>query len=184
MTEKEKMIAGKLYDASDQELAALRIACRNMLQEFNTSAPADELRRLDVLRKFLGRMGEGIEITPPFYCDYGFNITLGDNVYMNFNCVILDPAPVVIEDNVMFGPMVSVYTATHPVEAAERIKGPELGAAITIKENSWIGGSAVICPGVTVGRNSVVAAGAVVTKDVPEGVVVGGNPARIIKRLG
>ncbi|WP_027183162.1 sugar O-acetyltransferase [Desulfovibrio inopinatus] len=183
MTEKENMIAGRLYDASDPELVAARLACRKLLHAFNHAAPEEAELRQDILGQLLGGMGERIEITPPFYCDYGFNITLGNNVYMNFNCIILDPAPVLIEDNVMFGPSVSLYTATHPVEVVERLKGPELGTPITIRENAWIGGGAILCPGVTVGRNAVVAAGAVVTKDVPDNVVVGGNPARIIKHL-
>ena len=183
MTEFRKMISGQLYDAGDPELKAMRLKARQLLARFNAGDPADETARLAVLRELLGRMGEGCWIEPPFYCDYGVNITLGEKVYMNFNCVILDPGPVVIGDNVMFGPAVQVYTATHPVQAAERLKGPELGLAVTIRDNAWIGGGAILGPGITVGENSVVAAGAVVVKNVPADVVVGGNPARIIKEL-
>ncbi len=183
MTEKDKMIAGLLYDASDPELVQLRLTCKSLLHTLNTLPPDNTRAQHETLQKLFGSMGEKIEITPPFYCDYGFNITLGNSIFMNFNCIILDPGPVVIEDNVMFGPSVSLYTATHPVEAQERLKGPELGYAITIRENAWLGGNCVVCPGITVGRNAVVAAGAIVTKDVPDNVVVAGNPARIIKKL-
>lgn len=183
MTEKEKMLLGRLYDASDPDLVHMRLECRLLLRQFNDTDPADFDGREKLLAVLLGNAGKGVHIEPPFYCDYGSNILIGDNVYMNFNCTILDPATVTIEQNVMLGPSVSIYTATHPVQAAERIKGPELAAPITIRENAWIGGGAIICPGITVGRNAVVAAGAVVTRDVRENTVVGGNPAAIIKTL-
>lgn len=183
MTEREKMIRGELYDAADPELAGLRLKCRLLLRRYNDALPEEEGLRRSLLEQLLGSTGDNPVIQPPFYCDYGNNITLGDNVYMNFNCIILDPAPVVIGNNVMFGPSVSIYTATHPVDAVERLKGPELGEAISIDDNCWIGGNSVVCPGVTIGRNSVVAAGAVVVKDVPDNVVVGGNPAKVIREL-
>jgi len=183
MTEKEKMIQGLFYDACDPELLRMRLECRVLLKQFNDADPADFATRAVILAELFGAQGNGVHIEPPFYCDYGSNVFLGDGVYMNFNCVILDPAPVVIEKKVMFGPSVQVYTAAHPVQAAERIKGPEFGAPVTIRENAWIGGAAVIRPGVTVGRNAVIAAGAVVIRDVPDNTVVGGNPAKVIKKL-
>jgi maltose O-acetyltransferase len=183
VTEKEKMIAGQLYNAGDAELTALRLACRRLLHSFNHAHPDNAADAAGVLAQLLGGSGTGLQIMPPFHCDYGFNITVGCNVFMNYNCIILDPAPVHIGDNVMFGPSVSLYTATHPADAAKRLEGPELGLAISVGDNAWIGGAAVICPGVQVGRNAVVAAGAVVTRDVPDNVVVAGNPARIIRQL-
>lgn len=183
MTEWDKMISGQLYDASDPELARMRIACRELLQRFTHVSPVDEAMQQEIARNLLGSMGEGVTIVPPFYCDYGCNISVGSNVFMNFSCTILDPAPVVIGDNVQFGPSVQVYTATHPIMAAERIKGPEMAYPVTIGENSWVGGGAILCPNVTVGRNVVVGAGAVVTRDVPDNVVVAGNPARVIREL-
>lgn len=184
MTEFEKMIAGQLYNANDPQLVRMRADARDLLDQLNTSVrdvKADE--RLEVCRKIFGRVGKGLWLQPPFYCDYGKNIELGDNVYFNFNCVILDVAKVVIGSNVLMGPGVQIYTATHPLDPKLRQQGQEFGKSITIGDGVWIGGGAILCPGVTIGENSVVAAGAVVTKDVPANVVVGGNPARVIKEI-
>lgn len=184
MTEREKMLAGELYEPWDSELAALRQRARRLTRAFNQTTEEEGPRREALLQELFGSTGERIAIEPPFYCDYGLNIHVGDNFFMNFDCVILDCARVEIGRNVMCGPKVQIYTATHPVEAAERVKGPELARPVTIGDNVWIGGGAIICPGVTVGVNSTIAAGSVVTKDIPAGVVAGGNPCRVLRRLG
>ena len=138
-------------------------------------------RRREILEELLGQVGENIFIEPTFKCDYGYNIKVGDNFYANFDCVILDVCPVNIGKNVFLAPGVHIYTATHPLDAEERCSGAEYGKPVTIGDNVWLGGRSVIAPGVTIGNNVVVAAGAVVVKDVPDNVVVGGNPAKIIK---
>lgn len=181
-TEREKMLSGELYDASDPELSEARRRARSLCRWFNASD--DEGEQLNILRNLLGRMGEGVSVNPPFYVDYGSNTYLGNKVYMNIGCVILDCADVKIGDNVMLGPNVQIYAATHPVEAIIRIAGPEFAKPIAIEDNVWIGGGAIICPGVTIGRNTTIGAGAVVTKDIPPNVVAAGNPARVIRVLG
>jgi maltose O-acetyltransferase len=181
MTENEKMLAGEFYFALDPELVAMRNAARILLDKINATAVEAPGAALPHFKQLFGAVGEGFIAQAPFYCDYGRNIYLGDNVYFNFNCVILDCAKVTIGSNVMFGPNVQIYTATHPLDAAMRKAGKEFAKPITIREQVWVGGSVVICPGVTIGERSVLAAGAVITKDVPPGVLVGGNPATIIK---
>lgn len=177
-SEREKMVAGQMYDASDPELVQLRYHVRKQLAHYNQQIGYSQSLMNDILGT-----GNHASIEPSFRCDYGFNIHVGKNFFMNFNGVILDVAPVVIGDNVMCGPAVQIYTATHPVDAQERIKGLEYAKPITIGNNVWIGGGAIICPGVSIGDNVTVAAGAVVVKSVPANVVVGGNPAKIIKQL-
>jgi maltose O-acetyltransferase len=130
-----------------------------------------------------GAMGEGVSIEPPFFCDYGGNITLGDRVFFNFNCVILDPAPVTIGSDVFFGSGVQIYTATHPIDPRERTHGLEAAQPIVIGSDVWVGGGAIICPGVRIGARSVLGAGSVATRDVPEGVVAAGNPCRVLRRV-
>lgn len=182
-TEKENMLAGRLYDASDPHLVAERLRARQLLKSFNDSPPPEgELRHL-ILTDLLGEMGTGCYIEPPFYCDYGSNILFGQNVFMNFDCVILDCNLVRIGDHTMMGPKVQLYAATHPIIAAERIKGPELGYPITIGKNVWIGGGAIIGPGITIGDNTTIGAGSVVTKDIPANVFAAGNPCRVIREL-
>ncbi|MEN6519766.1 MAG: sugar O-acetyltransferase [Armatimonadota bacterium] len=181
-TEREKMLSGELYDANAPELVSARRRARSLYRRFNATDDEDE--QLAILCDLLGRMGAGVSINPPFYVDYGSNIYLGDCVYMNLGCTILDCAEVRIGDNVMIGPNVQIYSATHPVEAVLRIAGPELAKPITIEENVWIGGGAIICPGVTIGRNTTIGAGAVVTKNIPPNVVAAGNPASVIRVLG
>ncbi len=184
MTEYEKMIAGELYNANDAELVRMRKDVRGLLNELNRSVQDIKSgERLDLCHKIFGRTGAGLWLQPPFYCDYGKNIELGENVYFNFNCVVLDVAKVLIGSNVMFGPNVQIYTAGHPLEAGLRREGREFGKPVRIGNDVWIGGSAVLCPGITVGERSIIAAGAVVTKDVPHDVVVGGNPARVLKEI-
>ena len=182
-TEREKMLAGELYVASDPELvlAADGRATSPGLQRTRatrstTSAAADP-------RRAAGAVGEGVWIEPPFWCDYGRNIALGDRVYFNFNCVVLDCAAVTIGSDVFFGPSVQVYAATHPTDHAVRRSGLELARPIVVESDVWVGGGAILCPGVRIGARSVIGAGSVVTRDVPEGVVAAGNPCRVIRAL-
>ncbi|WP_342321820.1 maltose O-acetyltransferase [Kosakonia sp. BYX6] len=180
--EKQKMIAGLPYRPADETLRADRLRARQLLHRYNHSSPEEKAERSAILAELLGQ-SEGAYIEPSFRCDYGYNIVLGKAFYANFDCVMLDVCPINIGDNCMLAPGVHIYTATHPVDAAERISGVEYGKPVTIGHNVWIGGRAVINPGVTIGDNVVVASGAVVVKDVPANVVVGGNPAQIIKTL-
>ena len=183
MTEKEKMIAGAMYDPMDAQLVEDRLKARLRFQEINAIEESRKKERDELFYKLMGRAGIGLYIEPPFYCDYGYNIKLGEGVYMNFNCCILDVAEVRIGDHTMLGPNVQIYTATHPLEARARNSGREFAKPIRIGNNVWIGGNAVICPGVTIGNNVVVGASAVVTKDFPDDVFIAGNPARIIKAI-
>jgi maltose O-acetyltransferase len=181
-TELEKMLAGELYDASDAQLTAMRLSARQLLQQYNQLTAGSRDSKMAILQQLLGRCSNA-NIEPPFYCDYGRHILVGENFYMNFNCVILDCARVTIGDNVQFGPSVQIYTAYHPLKASERIKGPELAAPIVIGDNVWIGGGAIICPNVTIGQNTTIGAGSVVTRSIPEGVLAAGNPCRVIKTI-
>jgi maltose O-acetyltransferase len=176
------MVAGELYDPLDPELVALRANARRILRLYNASVE-DGPERGDLLRELFGSAAAGLWIEPPFYCDYGLNITLGNNVYFNFDCVVLDVAPVSIGSHTMFGPAVQIYTATHPLDALERKAGRELGRPITIGADVWVGGACVINPGVTIGDASVIGSGSVVTRDIPPGVLAAGNPCRVIREL-
>ena len=180
--EKQKMTAGLPYRPSDETLRADRLRARQLLHRYNHSGPEEKAERKAILKDLLGQ-SEDAYIEPCFRCDYGYNIFLGKSFYANFDCVMLDVCPIHIGDNCMLAPGVHIYTATHPVDAAERISGIEYGKPVTIGHNVWIGGRAVINPGVTIGDNAVIASGAVVVTDVPPNVVVGGNPAQIIKTL-
>jgi maltose O-acetyltransferase len=170
------MLAGELYDAYEPELVAERDRCARLMREYNTHG--DE----DVLRELLGAVGKETYIRPPFFCDYGYNITLGDNVYLNFNCVILDVVPVTIGDRVQIASAVQLLAADHPRDARERASGLEYGRPIAIGDDVWLGGGTVVVPGVTIGAGTVVGAGSVVTKDIPAGVVAAGNPCRVLRR--
>ena len=181
-TELQKMLDGELYDASDEQLTAMRASARQLLFQYNQLTAASRESKITILQQLLGRSSNA-NIEPPFYCDYGRHILVGENFYMNFNCVILDCALVTIGDNVQFGPSVQIYTAYHPLKASERIKGPELAAPIDIGDNVWIGGGAIICPNVTIGQNTTIGAGSVVTRSIPEGVFAAGNPCRVIKTI-
>ncbi len=183
MTEKEKMLAGELYQSGGEELTEERTRVRKLIKRFNDSEPDALQEREQLLQEIIGKQGSNLWIEPPFYCDYGYNIEVGDNVFFNFNCVILDVVKVTFGDRVFVAPNVQFYPATHPLEAKPRGEMWEYGKPISIGDDVWIGGSAIICPGVTIGDRAVIAAGAVVTKDVPDDVVVGGNPARIIKEI-
>ncbi|MGE6260411.1 maltose O-acetyltransferase [Heyndrickxia sporothermodurans] len=182
-SEKEKMIAGELYLASDQNLVEERLFARKLTREYNETLETELEKRTFILKKLLGATGENIYIEPTFKCDYGYNISVGENFYANFDCVILDVCPVKIGNNCMIAPGVHIYTATHPLDAETRNSGKEYGKPVFIGNNVWIGGRSIVNPGVTIGDNVVIASGSVVTKDVPDNVVVGGNPAKVIKKI-
>ncbi len=183
MTEKEKMIAGQMYNALDPVLVAERKEARLRFQAINSLNEDQKEKRDELLYELMGSAGKNLWIEPPFYCDYGYNIQLGDNVFLNYNCCILDVSIVKIGDNVMFAPGVQVLTATHPIEAKARNSGEEFAKPITIGNEVWIGGNAIICPGVTIGDRAVIGAGAVVTRDIPSDVFAAGNPARALKEI-
>ena len=184
MTEKEKMISGLPYRAGDKELISLRAAVRKKLGPYNQTGVHEAGVQSGMLKEILGSMGDGSWIEPPFYCDYGFNIKVGKEFYMNFDCVILDVAPVTIGDNVMCGPKVQLLAATHSLDAEERnFSGTELGKPITIGNRVWIGAGVIICPGVTIGDEAVIGAGSVVTRDIPARVFAAGNPCKVIKEI-
>ncbi len=183
MTEKEKMLAGEMYAPNDPELSREREFARLLFQRINTMDETRKSDRVKLCYQLFGSAGKDLYIEPPFFCDYGYNITAGDNVFINYNCCILDVMPVVLGNNVMIAPNVQIYTATHPLEFVARNSGREFAKPITIGNNVWIGGGAIICPGVRIGNGAVIAAGAVVVKDVPENVLVGGNPAKILKQI-
>ncbi|RFB12153.1 acetyltransferase [Bacillus sp. HNG] len=182
-TEKEKMLNGELYNAADLELVQDRVNARRLTRLYNETLETDEDKRAELLKELFGSTGKNIYIEPIFRCDYGYNVHVGENFYANFDCVFLDVCEIKIGDNCFIAPGVHIYTATHPLNAQERISGAEFGIPVTIGHNVWIGGRAIINPGVTIGNNVVVASGSVVTKDVPDNVVVGGNPAKIIKKI-
>ena len=183
MTEKEKMLAGELYNSGDPILVKERHRARMLTQQINSLNEDSKKERNQLLRKLMPGAGKGLWIEPPFYCDYGYNIQTGKNVFFNFNCCVLDVMPVSIGNDVLFGPNVQIYTATHPMEAEARKTWLEFAIPITIGNDVWVGGGAIICPGVSIGNGVVIGAGAVVTKSVPDNVFVGGNPARIIKGI-
>ena len=173
------MQAGELYIADDPEIAAAALAARRLQDQFNTTAPDADDRRHRILERLLGSIGGGTEIRPPLYVDYGTNIRIGARCFVNFGLVALDVAAITIGDDVQLGPNVQLLTPTHPVEPEARRAKWESARPITIGDNVWLGGGAIVLPGVTIGADTVVGAGAVVTKDLPAGVVAAGNPARV-----
>lgn len=182
-SEKSKMLAGELYLASDPELVRERANARQLCRRYNASMEDEPDLRLHILQELLGTVSEDVYIESSFKCDYGYNIHLGKNFYANFDLIILDVCEVKIGDHCLIGPRVSILTATHPIDPDLRRSGQELGKPIAIGHNVWIGGGAIINPGVTIGDNAVIASGAVVTKDVADGCVVGGVPAKILKHV-
>ena len=180
-TEKEKMLAGETYNCLDPDLEAERQKTKELVRLYNLTEAAPE--RQTILQQLLGQIGQNSIIEPPFYCTYGQNIHIGDHVFLNFLCTILDCNEVHIGHHVMIGPAVQIYTAAHLLQAEPRNQGWEVAKPIVIEENVWIGGSAILLPGVRIGRNAVVGAGAVVTRSVPENTVVAGNPARVIREI-
>jgi maltose O-acetyltransferase len=181
-SEREKMLAGELYDPLDAELVAARIRARDLCQDLNATRETDEAERRRILSDLFGAGGEHVWMQPPFYCDYGSHIYLGQRVFFNFNCVVLDVCEVRIGDYTLFGPAVQIYTATHPLEAELR-RTREFAKPVRIGSDVWVGGAAVILPGVTIGSRTVIGAGSVVTRDVPDGVFAAGNPCRVIREL-
>ena len=182
MTEKEKMLAGELYNAMGKELSQERQRARELFLEINKIGKQDKKLK-SLFKELLGSTGKNFWIEPPFYCDYGYNIKLGKNVFINYNCCMLDTMPITIGDHTLIAPNVQFYAATHPIDAKRRSALLEYGEPITIGKHVWIGGNATICPGVTIGDRSVIGAGSVVTKDIPADVVVAGNPARFIREI-
>ncbi len=182
-SEKEKMLSGELYDPLDPQLSDERRQARLLIEELNVTKDDQTDERNRLLGQLLPHAGTGLWIQPPFFCDYGSNITLGDSVFFNFSCIVLDVAPVRIGSRVLFGPAVQIYAATHPLRAADRRTGLEAGKAVEIGDDVWVGGGAVICPGVRIGSRTVIGAGSVVTKDVPDDVFAAGNPCRVVKKI-
>lgn len=182
-TEKQKMLAGELYLAEDPELAGESKRASRLLRRYNSTTEEQQEQRQEILQELFGKIGDKVSILPPFHCDYGSNIFAGDKLFMNYGCVILDCNIVHIGENVLCAPYVQIYTAYHPTEPEIRLSGRELAAPINIGNNVWIGGSAIICPGVTIGDNTTIGAGSVVVKDIPENVVAAGNPCRVIRYL-
>ena len=183
MTEKEKMLMGELYNSLDAELFDTRQYAKEIVYKFNSLKPDKVEKRMKLMKNFLGACGENAFIEPPFRCDYGCNIELGENFYANYNLTILDCAKVKIGSNVMIGPNVALYTAGHPLERETRRSGLEYAYPITIGNDVWIGGNVVILPGVTIGDGAVIGAGSVVTKDVPPEVLAAGNPCCVIREI-
>ena len=184
MTEKEKMLAGMIYDANyDPALIAERQECKELCRDYNTLRPKEMEAREELLRRMFGEVRGNILIEQPFYCDYGYNIRVGENFYANFNLVILDGAPVTFGDNVFIAPNCGFYTAGHPLNPVERNKGLEYARPITVGDNVWIGAGVSVLPGVTIGNNCVIGAGSVVTRDIPDNSLAVGNPCRVIKTI-
>jgi maltose O-acetyltransferase len=181
--EKEKMVEGLPYKASDETIQRERQHARELIFMINTSHPSEKTKLRDLFISLIGRINGIFLIEPPFQCDFGYNINIGDNFYANYNLVILDSAKVTIGDNVLIGPNVGIFTAGHPVHPELREMGYEFASPITIRNNVWIGGNVVINPGIKIGDNSVVGSGSVVTKDVPANVVAAGNPCKVLRDI-
>lgn len=182
-TEKQKMLAGELYLATDPELVRDRLRARHLTRDYNATQPEASEQRVAIIRQLFGTVGPHVEIEPPFYCDYGSNIHAGDRLFMNFGCVILDCNRVEIGDNLLCGPYVQIYTASHPTDPQIRRLGQEFASPIRIGNDVWIGGGSIIGPGVTIGDNTTIGAGSVVVKDIPANVVAVGNPCRVIRTI-
>ncbi|KRE03547.1 maltose acetyltransferase domain-containing protein [Priestia megaterium] len=182
-TEREKMLNGEMYNPADAQLRRDREHARRQVRIYNGTSESEDTKRTELLKDLFGSTGENVYVEPNIRVDYGYNIFVGENFFANFDCVILDICKVSFGDNCLLGPGVHIYTATHPIDPNERNSGKEYAKPIIFGDNVWIGGSSVINPGVTIGDNVVIASGSVVTKDVPNNVVVGGNPAKIIKKL-
>ena len=183
MSEKEKMLAGVLYDSTVDELSNERLKAKNLCYEYNLLRPDEFDKKKELLKNLLGKVGKNYIIEPNFFCDYGYNIKLGENFYSNHNLVILDCAKVTFGDNVFIGPNCGFYTAQHPIDPIERNKLLEYAKPITIGSNVWIGGSVTILSGVTIGDNCTIGAGTVVVKDIPANSVALGNPCKVIKKI-
>lgn len=184
MTEKEKQQAGELYLSADPELTAERVKAKKLCADYNAIEYNDYQKKERLLDRLLALRGENAFIEANFFCDYGYNIIIGDNFYANHNLVILDCAEVTFGDNVFIGPNCGFYTAGHPIDAAQRNSGLEYAKPIKVGSDVWIGGNVCVMPGVTIGDNVVIGGGSVVTEDIPSGVVAAGNPCRVIRKIG
>lgn len=182
-TEKQKMLAEEMYNPADPELVADRLTVRKKVKQFNETSPDELEKRTALLKEILGETGDNVYMEPNVRFDYGYNTYVGANFFANFDCTILDVCEVRFGDNCMLAPGVQIYTATHPIDPVARNSGKEYAKSIRIGDNVWIGGSAILNPGVSIGDNAVIASGSVVTKDVPANTVVGGNPAKVIKYI-
>jgi maltose O-acetyltransferase len=182
-TEREKMLAGEPYVANDPELSAARVHARRLWLRYNALDPEATAERRAILEQLVGRAGANVDIQAPFYCDYGTNIEIGADVFMNFDCTLLDCALITIGAQTQIGPAVQLYTATHPLDAAERVSGVESAKPITIGRRVWLGGGTIVLPGVSIGDDTVVGAGSVVTRDLPAGVIAAGNPCRVLRPI-
>lgn len=184
MNEKEKRVQGYLYDANyNLEIAQELLACKDKCFRYNQIRPSDEEERHAVLKEILGKTGERYTITQPFWCDFGYNIEIGENFYSNHGCVILDEAKVQFGDNVFIAPNCGFHTAGHPLDVEQRNQGLEYAYPIKVGNNVWIGANVTVLPGVTIGDNTVIGAGSVVNRDIPEGVLAVGNPCRVIREI-
>ena len=179
-SEKDKMLAGEMYRPGDAEIQADQAATKKWLVRYNASLGLSAAERRALLRERFAEVGEGAVVRPPFHCDYGYNIRLGPNVFLNYNCVILDVVEVSIGEGAQIGPAVQIYAADHPRDPAQRREGWEFGRPVRIGRYAWIGGGAIILPGISIGDDAVIGAGSIVTRDVPAGATVVGNPARIV----
>lgn len=183
MTEREKMLAGALYNAETEELSAQRQRARELCLRLNWPSPQDREDQRRILQELFGQVGENCTVNPTFWCDYGYNIRAGHGLYLNYNCVILDCAPVTFGDNVFVGPNCGFYTAGHPLEAAVRNALLEYAHPITVEDDVWIGGNVVVLPGVTIGHGSVIGAGSVVNRDIPPNTLAAGSPCRPVRAI-
>jgi maltose O-acetyltransferase len=182
MSERQRMVAGELYDPMDAELVTARTRARNLCQLLNASAEADTGTRRQILEELFGAGGDSVLMQPPFFCDYGANIELGERVFFNFNCIILDVCPVRIGSFTLFGPSVQILTPMHPWNAEARRK-KEFGKPVEIGSDVWVGGGAIILPGVRIGARAVIGAGSVVSRDIPDGTFAAGNPCRVVREI-
>ena len=181
MTETELMNAGELHYFDDEEINALSYRAQELLEQYNNTAANDEGTRTEILKKLLGRIDGWCAVKPPFRCDYGKFIEIGDGTFLNYDCIILDACKVRIGKHVMIGPRTCIYSATHPIYAPVRTAGYDISKPVTICDNAWLGGNVVVNPGVTIGEGSVIGSGSVVTKDIPANVIAAGNPCRVIR---
>ena len=183
MTEREKMLNGKPYKSFEDKLLGERQYAKEMIFDFNSLRPSEIEKRNEIIKKLFSNVSDNFFIEPPFRCDYGYNISIGENFYTNYNCTILDCAKVTIGDNVLFAPNVSLFTAGHPIHSEPRNAGIEYAFPITIGDNVWIGGNVVVNPGITIGDNVVIGSGSVVTKDIPSNSIAVGNPCKVIREI-
>ena len=181
---KERMLRGELYIAGDPDLAADFARAQELLARYNAAAPAAHGERDRLLRELLGHVGDGVVVRPPFRCEYGARVSIGAGTFLNLDCLLLDVAPVTIGEACQLATRVQLLTATHPIDPGPRRAGWESGRPIVLKDNVWLGGGVIVCPGVTIGADTVVGAGAVVTRDLPAGVVAAGVPARVLREIG